>query len=385
MTTFYDFTANTIDGRPMSMEEFRGKTVVVTNTATRCPLVFQLRGLERLWRDYADRGVVVLGFPCNQFMNQEPDSNDQVESVCQDRYGITFPLFAKVHARGPDKAPLFRALTEQTAAPLRGELYGVWYESLPGRLGEFTAGMVAAALGITPNALGVRLHRARHALREALGATLESGFATFFSRSKQRLWRKGETSGHTQHVRSVELDCDAGRLHLDISDAELADRLLDLIALHDASNIAAVIVEPFSGSAGVFAIVLQPEFAALQAQALRRMRLFRLGASWGGVHSLVAVNDPRKGRTTLDWLPPGPVWRLSVGLEAIDDLIADLLGATERAHEGCQIGSYPFFREGRTGANFVVRSPDPAAVDACIADLTQGLEAAGHTVFPEGI
>lgn len=80
----------------------------------------------------------------------------------------------------------------------------------------------------------------------------------------------------------------------------------------------------FSGSAGVFAIVLRPELAALQAQALRRMRLFRLGASWGGVHSLVAVNDPRKGRTTLDWLPPGPVWRLSIGLEAVDDLIADL-------------------------------------------------------------
>lgn len=108
MTTFYDFTANTIDGRPMSMEELRGKTVVVTNTATRCPLVFQLRGLERLWRDYADRGVVVLGFPCNQFMNQEPDSNDQVEAVCQDRYGITFPLFAKVEVNGPFAHPLWR-------------------------------------------------------------------------------------------------------------------------------------------------------------------------------------------------------------------------------------------------------------------------------------
>lgn len=113
MTTFYDFTANTIDGRPMSMEEFRGKTVVVTNTATRCPLVFQLRGLERLWRDYADRGVVVLGFPCNQFMNQEPDSNDQVESVCQDRYGITFPLFAKVDVNGPFAHPLWQWMTHE--------------------------------------------------------------------------------------------------------------------------------------------------------------------------------------------------------------------------------------------------------------------------------
>jgi cystathionine beta-lyase len=83
----------------------------------------------------------------------------------------------------------------------------------------------------------------------------------------------------------------------------------------------------FAGSAAVFAFVLRPELASLQAQALRRMQLFRLGASWGGVHSLVAVSDPRKGRTSLDWLPGGPVWRLSIGLEALDDLIADLAQA----------------------------------------------------------
>jgi len=83
----------------------------------------------------------------------------------------------------------------------------------------------------------------------------------------------------------------------------------------------------FAGSAAVFAFVLRPELASLQAQALRRMQLFRLGASWGGVHSLVAVSDPRKGRTSLDWLPRGPVWRLSIGLEALDDLLADLAQA----------------------------------------------------------
>lgn len=83
----------------------------------------------------------------------------------------------------------------------------------------------------------------------------------------------------------------------------------------------------FAGSAAVFAFVLRPGLASLQAQALRRMQLFRLGASWGGVHSLIAVSDPRKGRTSLDWLPRGPVWRLSIGLEALDDLIADLAQA----------------------------------------------------------
>lgn len=83
----------------------------------------------------------------------------------------------------------------------------------------------------------------------------------------------------------------------------------------------------FGGSAGVFSIVLRPELTPLQGEALARLRLFRLGASWGGVHSLVAVNDPRKGRSNLDWLRPGPVWRLSIGLEAVEDLLTDLTQA----------------------------------------------------------
>lgn len=80
----------------------------------------------------------------------------------------------------------------------------------------------------------------------------------------------------------------------------------------------------FAGAAAVFSIVLRPELGPLQREVLKRMRLFRLGASWGGVHSLIAVNDPRKGRTSLDWLPPGPVWRLSIGLETLEHLIGDL-------------------------------------------------------------
>lgn len=85
----------------------------------------------------------------------------------------------------------------------------------------------------------------------------------------------------------------------------------------------------FSGAAGVFSFVLRPDLAPYQAEAIERMRLFKLGASWGGVHSLIAVNDPRKGRTSLDWLKPGPVWRLSIGLEAADDLLTDLAQAFE--------------------------------------------------------
>ncbi len=94
----------------------------------------------------------------------------------------------------------------------------------------------------------------------------------------------------------------------------------------------------FTGSAGVFSFVLRPDLAAMQSGVLGRMRLFRLGASWGGVHSLIAVSDPRKGRTGLGWLRSGPIWRLSIGLEAIDDLLADLSQAfelfAENRHDG---------------------------------------------------
>jgi cystathionine beta-lyase len=85
----------------------------------------------------------------------------------------------------------------------------------------------------------------------------------------------------------------------------------------------------FAGAAGVFSVVLRPDLAPFQAEALDHLRLFKLGASWGGVHSLVAVNDPRRGRSSLDWLKPGPVWRLSIGLEAASDLLADLTRAFE--------------------------------------------------------
>ncbi|MER8575994.1 PLP-dependent transferase [Mesorhizobium sp. M1409] len=95
----------------------------------------------------------------------------------------------------------------------------------------------------------------------------------------------------------------------------------------------------FAGSAGVFSFVLGPELAPLQSHVLRSLRLFRLGASWGGVHSLIAVSDPRKGRASLDWLKPGPVWRLSIGLEALDDLLADLSQAFELFAEARRSGT----------------------------------------------
>ncbi|KUM26290.1 cystathionine beta-lyase [Mesorhizobium loti] len=118
--------------------------------------------------------------------------------------------------------------------------------------------------------------------------------------------------------------------------SEVAQILHPSVATHPGH---AVWKRDFTGSAGVFSLVLRPDLAETQSEVLRHFRLFRLGASWGGVHSLIAVSDPRKGRTGLGWLRPGPVWRLSIGLEALDDLLADLSQAFELFAESRQDGT----------------------------------------------
>lgn len=115
---FYDFKAKTIDGREQALSEYRGKVLVVVNTASKCGFTPQYDGLEKLYRKYRDQGLEILGFPCNQFLKQEPGSNDEISSFCRRNYGVTFPMFAKVDVRGENADPLFRYLTE--AAPFQG-------------------------------------------------------------------------------------------------------------------------------------------------------------------------------------------------------------------------------------------------------------------------
>jgi len=107
---FYQLTANNPQGQPVSMANFEGKVVLVVNTATRCGLTPQLEGLEQLYKKYKDKGLVVLGFPCNQFANQEPESNANMEQVCQLNFGVTFPLFEKTDVNGSRTHPVFRLL-----------------------------------------------------------------------------------------------------------------------------------------------------------------------------------------------------------------------------------------------------------------------------------
>ncbi|MDN5853387.1 MAG: glutathione peroxidase, partial [Actinomycetia bacterium] len=102
MTTAYDFEATAIDGAQRTLADYRGQVLLVVNTASKCGFTPQYEGLEELYRAYADRGLVVLGFPCNQFNSQEPGDEDEIANFCSTTYDVSFPMFAKVDVNGDD-------------------------------------------------------------------------------------------------------------------------------------------------------------------------------------------------------------------------------------------------------------------------------------------
>jgi glutathione peroxidase len=117
MPTFHDFEMKTIDGKPKSLAEYAGKVVLVVNVASKCGLTPQYEGLEALYRGYQDRGLVVLGFPCNQFLWQERGSDEEIKGFCSSKYDVTFPMFSKIKVNGGDAAPLYKYLREENAKP----------------------------------------------------------------------------------------------------------------------------------------------------------------------------------------------------------------------------------------------------------------------------
>lgn len=110
-TSFFDFTVNSLDGAPVRLEQFRGKKIIVLNVASKCGYTPQYADWEKFYSEHSDK-VVVLGFPCNDFMGQEPGSAEEIANFCESNYHITFPLFEKVHVKGDEKAPLYRWLTD---------------------------------------------------------------------------------------------------------------------------------------------------------------------------------------------------------------------------------------------------------------------------------
>lgn len=114
----HEFTARNIRGQEVELGSYKGKVLLIVNTASKCGFTHQYADLQKLYDKYKDRGLVLLGFPCNQFGEQEPGTNDEVNTFCQLNYGVSFPLFEKVEVRGPDKHPLFAYLSEN--APFEG-------------------------------------------------------------------------------------------------------------------------------------------------------------------------------------------------------------------------------------------------------------------------
>ena len=113
MTTAYDFSANDLDGKDVSLDTFRGKALLVVNVASKCGFTPQYTGLEAMYRKHKDEGLEVLGFPCDQFGHQEPGNAEEIRNFCSLTYDVSFPMFAKIEVNGANAHPLWKWLKEQ--------------------------------------------------------------------------------------------------------------------------------------------------------------------------------------------------------------------------------------------------------------------------------
>ena len=136
MDTLHDFSAVTLQGNDLPLSEFNDQVVLVVNTASKCGLTPQFTGLQELHESYAEQGLSVLGFPCNQFADQEPGDAEQIGEFCQSNYGVTFPMFDKVDVNGPQAHPLFAWLKSQKGGMLGSSIKWNFTKFLVGRDGR---------------------------------------------------------------------------------------------------------------------------------------------------------------------------------------------------------------------------------------------------------
>ncbi len=136
MTTFHQLSATSLRGQLIPMADYAGKLVLVVNTASHCGFTPQYAGLEKLYKKYADQGLVVLGFPCNQFGKQEPGNADDITQTCQINYGVSFPIFEKVDVNGPTAHPVFRYLQDELPGVLCKRIKWNFTKFLIGRDGK---------------------------------------------------------------------------------------------------------------------------------------------------------------------------------------------------------------------------------------------------------
>jgi len=134
-----DHTVTSIQGDTVDLAGYRGRPMLIVNTASECGFTKQYDGLQELNETYGDRGLVVIGFPSNDFGNQEPGSDREIAEFCRLNFGVTFPMMAKVHTKGPDQAPIYRTLTDETAEGIRGEIRWNFTKFLVDRDGRVVA------------------------------------------------------------------------------------------------------------------------------------------------------------------------------------------------------------------------------------------------------
>lgn len=136
MTNFYDFKATSLTGQEEAMEQYKGQVVLVVNTASKCGLTPQYKGLQELYETYKDQGLVILGFPCNQFGKQEPGNADQISEFCEINYGVQFPIFGKIDVNGKDTHPVFEYLKDELPGTLGKKIKWNFTKFLVGKDGQ---------------------------------------------------------------------------------------------------------------------------------------------------------------------------------------------------------------------------------------------------------
>src|SRR5450755_2170739 len=119
-SSVHEFTMDALNGTPTPLASFKGKVLLVVNVASQCGYTYQYEGLQALYMKYKDQGLVIAGFPANNFGGQEPGSNEEIGAFCKSKYGVTFPMFSKISVKGGDIAPLYKFLTDKTANPKTG-------------------------------------------------------------------------------------------------------------------------------------------------------------------------------------------------------------------------------------------------------------------------
>ena len=135
MTTFHDFKLRQLAGTSLNLADYKGKVVLAVNVASKCGLTPQYKKLEAIYRQYKDKGLIVLGIPCNQFMGQEPDTEEEIQSFCSTKYDVTFPLAGKIEVNGAGRDPLYKFLAGEKAT-FPGDIQWNFEKFLIGKNGD---------------------------------------------------------------------------------------------------------------------------------------------------------------------------------------------------------------------------------------------------------